>query len=238
MTTEAELIRILAAAASAGVHTVDATPYASLDRDAAYRVQVGVLAATGASVGILKTGIHPDGVGIVAPIPASGVGRAPDFRLPVANVTGLEVEIGLVLARNVASAADVPSAIDHFFTGVEICGSRYIDRSKAGPMGGLADSVSALGYVVGPTRALKDQFEGLQITLEFADKKIYAARAKHGFGTVLASLIAYAENQHPAYPLRAGTIVTTGSLCGLVPTSGTGHVVARLGDEVVEFDIV
>lgn len=237
MTTEAELIDNLAAASRAGVHTVDAAPYALLDRAAAYRVQVGVLKATGASVGLLKTGIHPDGVGIVAPIPASGVGRAPDFRLPVANVTGLEVEIGLVLARDVSSAADVPSAIDHFFAGVEICGSRYIDRSKAGPMGGLADSVSALGYAIG-SRRTGDQFEGLSITLEFAGKPIYSAPAKHGFGTVLASLLAYADNQHPAYPLRAGTVITTGSMCGLVPTSGTGHVVARLGDEVVEFDIV
>ena len=33
-------------------------------------------------------------------------------------------------------------------------------------------------------------------------------------------------------------IVTTGSMCGLVPTSGVGHVVARLGDEQLEFDIV
>ena len=105
-------------------------------------------------------------------------------------------------------------------------------------MGGLADSVSALGYAIGPTRTLKDQFEGLLITLEFAGKQIYSAPAKHGFGTVLASLVAYADNQHPAYPLRAGTIVTTGSMCGLVPTTGTGHVVARLGDETIEFDIV
>ena len=97
MTTEADLVRLLAAASSAGVHTVDPTPYAALDRHAAYRVQVGVLTATGTSVGILKTGIHADGVGIVAPIPASGVGRAPDFRLLAANVIGLEVEIGLVL---------------------------------------------------------------------------------------------------------------------------------------------
>ena len=32
-------------------------------------------------------------------------------------------------------------------------------------------------------------------------------------------------------PLKAGTIITTGSLCGLVLTSGIGHAVARLGTE-------
>ena len=55
---------------------------------------------------------------------------------------------------------------------------------------------------------------------------------------MLASLAAYADSQLPAHPLRAGTIVTTGSMCGLVPTSGTGHVVATLGDQRIEFDIV
>ena len=42
----------------------------------------------------------------------------------------------------------------------------------------------------------------------------------------------------PEYPLKAGTTITTGSLCGLVPTNGIGYVVARLGDETVEFDVV
>ncbi len=235
---EAELISLLANAASTGTHHVDATRFAGLDREAAYRVQTGVLTATGGAVGMLKTGIAADGLGIVAPIPAAGLGRDAGFELPVANVTGIEVEVGLVLARDVASSADLPGAIDHYFTGVEICGSRYVDRTKADAYGGLADSMSALGYVIGPNRALADQIDGFDITVSFAGQQIYAAPAKHGFGTVLASLRAYADNQHPAYPLRAGTIVTTGSMCGLVPTSGTGHVIATLGDQRVEFDIV
>jgi len=50
--------------------------------------------------------------------------------------------------------------------------------------------------------------------------------------------MAYADSQVAALPLRAGTIVTTGSMCGLVPSSSAGHVVATLGDERLEFDIV
>jgi 2-keto-4-pentenoate hydratase len=238
MTTETELIRLLADAERDGVHTVDPTLYAELDHPAAYRIQAGVLAATGERVGMLKTGIHGGTTGVVAPIFASCVGQAPDFRLPVANVVGLEVEVGVVLRRDVASAADVPAAIDHYFLGVEICGSRFTDRKLAGLNGPLADRMTALGYAVGPRRALGDRIDGLGIELEFDGRQIYAAPAKHGFGTVLASLLAYADNQHPAFPLRAGTLVTTGSMCGLVPTSGTGRVVARLGDEQLEFDIV
>jgi 2-keto-4-pentenoate hydratase len=238
MTTETDLIRLLAEAEMAGSHTVDPTLYATLDRPAAYRIQAGVIASAGAVVGMLKTGIHSDGVGVVAPIYSSRVEHASGFKLPVANVIGLEVEVGIVLARDVGSGADLAGAIDHYFMGVEICGSRFADRKLAGLNGALADNMSALGYAIGPKRTLNDRFDDLRIELEFAGRQIYSAPAKHGFGTVLASVIAYADRQQPAYPLRAGTIVTTGSMCGLVPTSGVGHVVARLGDEQLEFDIV
>jgi 2-keto-4-pentenoate hydratase len=238
---EAELTAFLAVAQRDSTHDVDAALFAQLDRPSAYRVQIGVLAALHQTAGLLKTGIHSDGVGVVAPIYAAGVGQAPGFRLPAANVIGLEVEVGVVLAKALAGTIDetrARAAIDHYFVGVEICGSRYRDRKLAGPNGGLADNMSSLGYAIGPTRRRRDQIDGLTVRVHFAGTELHSAPAKHGFGTVLASLIAYANNQHPSYPLAAGTIVTTGSMCGLVPTSGPGHVVASLGDETVEFDIV
>jgi 2-keto-4-pentenoate hydratase len=238
VTENSELIRLLSDAHRAGTTTVDATPYAELSRPDAYAVQTGVLAALGTSVGMLKTGRHSDGVGVVAPILARGVGRSPGFRLPVATVVGLEVEVGVVLARDVASSADIPSAIDHYFLGVEICASRYADRSISGLNGTLADSMSAYGYCIGPKRAAKDAIDGLIVRLEVGGKEIYHAPAKHGFGTVLSSLSAYADEQHPTYPLRAGTIVTTGSMCGMVPIPGAGRVVAALGDESLSFELV
>jgi 2-keto-4-pentenoate hydratase len=239
--TETELIDRLVAAQRAGTNTVDPQDYAQLDREAAYRIQTGVLSALGATVGMLKTGIQTDGVGIVAPIYASKVGTAP-FRLSAVNVIGLEVEVGVVLRHDLPSdastdAAKVAAAVHHYFLGVEICGSRYPDRKAAGANGGLADNMAGLGYVIGPTR-FGGEIGGLEVVLEFAGKTIHAAPAKHAFGDTLASLIAYAKNQHPAYPLKAGTIITTGSMCGLVPTSGPGHVVARLAHEKMEFDLV
>ena len=239
---ESRLIAQLTDAQRAGTHGVDAAAYADLDRAAAYRVQSAVTAALGRRTGMLKTGVHADGVGVVAPIYADGVGQAPAFRLPQANTVGLEVEVGLVLGkalRGASTEAEVRAAIDHYFVGVEICGSRYIDRKAASPTAGLADNMSSLGYAIGPTRpVLADNIDGLTIRLEFAGHEIYNAPAKHGFGTVLASLIAYSASQQPNYPLAAGTIITTGSMCGLVSTSGPGHVVAALGDETLEFDIV
>jgi hypothetical protein len=239
---EAELIALLASAQRRGAPDVDPARYAGLDRAAAYRIQVAVLTELGTSAGMLKTAVHADGVGVVAPIYGWAVGSSSGYRLPSSNVVGLEVEVGLVLGHDLSAATDeqqVADAVDHYFVGVEIVGSRFTDRALAGPNGGLADNMSSLGYAIGPRRpTLSTRMDGLEVVLEFAGRQIYAAPAKHGFGTVLASVVAYANSQHPAYPLRAGTIVTTGSLCGLVPTSGTGHVVARLGDEAVELDIV
>lgn len=233
-----ELTRRLATAALAGTRTVNASTYKELSREDAYDIQDGVRVAMGAAIGMLKTAIHSDGVGVASPIYADRVGTSLALRLPASLVLGVEVEIGVVLGRDVNFSGDLPGAIDHYFTGVEVCGTRFVDRSLAGPTGALADSQSALGYVIGANRAPIEDVSGLHVAIDFAGEQIYAAPAKHGFGSVLASLRAYADHQRPSLPLTVGTTITTGSVCGLVPTSGAGHVVARLGDQSVEFDLV
>lgn len=242
MLSEATLIQQLVEAQRAGTSSVDAVAYSTLDREAAYRVQHGVMVALGERPGMYKTAVAPDGAGAIAPIYASRVGQSGSFQLPLANIIGLEVEVGVVLAKDVPNGTDdidLVEAISHYFVGLEVCGTRYIDRSKAGFDGGLADSMAAYGYVINPAeREPGADLDNFDVTVEFNGQQIYAAPAKHGFGTVLASLVAYAKAQRPEYPLKAGTIITTGSVCGLVPTSGTGHAVAVLGNHRVEFDIV
>lgn len=242
MTTEAALIQQLADAHRNGTMSVDPVPYAALDRAAAYRVQHGVMTALGEKPGLYKTAVAPDGTGIVAPIFASHVGQSRSLRLPKANIVGLEVEVAVVLGTDVPNGIDdidLVEAISHYIVGIEVVGTRYTDRGAAGANGGLADSLSALGYVINPMhRSPGAELDNFDVTLEVNGQQIYAAPAKHGFGTVLASLIAYAKAQLPEYPLKGGMIITTGSVCGLVPTSGTGHAVAQLGNHQVEFDIV
>lgn len=240
-----DLAQQLAAAHKAGQHNVDAKPYSELDRSDAFAVQLRVMQLLGETPGLYKTAIAPDGVGAVAPIYRSRFGQSGSFKLPSTNVTGLELEVGLVLDRDLDEATaradeiDIVEAIDYYFVGIEICGTRYVDRSIAGFNGGLADGMSALGYVMNPVhRESGAEIDDFEVMLDFAGKRIHAAPAKHSFGTVLASLVAYAKNQRPDFPLKAGTIITTGSLCGLVPIAGTGHVVGQLGSYSVEFDIV
>jgi len=243
MTSEADLIRLLSDGQRTGARTIDATTLADLDSAAAYRVLAATQSSLGETAGMLKTAVHPDGVGVAAPIYASRIGRSPNLALPADRVVGLEFEVGLVLAHAIPNdprivETEVIPAIDHFFTGIEIVGTRYADRKAASPAAGLADNMSAFGYAIGPRYSRGTAIASLDVTLELAGRQIYAGPARHGFGTVLASLVAYARAQQPSMPLAAGTVITTGSLCGLVLTSGAGRVIGRLGDETVELDLI
>jgi 2-keto-4-pentenoate hydratase len=242
MTNTLDLAQRLVAAHKAGRHDVDPAPYSQLDRAEAFDVQRQVMSLLGETPGLYKTAIAPDGIGAVAPIYKSHFGQSGSFRLAQANVIGLELEIGLVLARDLDETDDeraIIDAIDHYFVGIEVCGTRYSDRAAAGFNGGLADGMSHLAYVMNPThREMAADIQDVDVELEFAGQRIHFAPAKHSFGTVQASFIAYARKQQQHCPFTAGVVVTTGSLCGLVPITGTGHVVGRLGNHTVEFDIV
>ena len=244
MATEAELIDLLVAAQRAGQSNVDATLFADIDRAAAYRIQAGVLAALGEKPALIKTAIQADGTGVAAPIFASRVGQSGGFSLPVATVTGLEVEVGLVLGSELtaetarADDAAIIETIDHYFVGIEVCGTRFLDRRLAGAQAGFADNMSSYGYVINPTdRDPGADIDNYDVHLSLDGVQIHSGPAKHSFGTVLNSFVAYAKSQVGAYPLKAGSIVTTGSLCGLVPVSGPGRVKAVLGSHTVEFTL-
>lgn len=244
MATETDLINLLVAAQRARRSDVDAALFDDIDRAAAYRVQAGVLAALGQTPALIKTAVQPDGTGIAAPIFASGFGQSGDFELSAATVTGLEVEVGLVLGSDLsaetanADEAEIIEAIDHYFVGIEVCGTRYVDRLKASVQAGLADNMSSYGYVINPAeRDLGADIEQFDVQLTLDGVQLHAGPAKHSFGTVLNSFIRYARAQVPAYPLKAGTIITTGSLCGLVPVSGTGRVEAVFGNHKVAFTL-
>ncbi len=49
--------------------------------------------------------------------------------------------------------------------------------------------MSAFGYVIGGRRTAGDSISGLNVALKIDGRVIHDAPAKHGFGTVLASLM-------------------------------------------------
>ena len=241
MTTERDLAPLLIEAQRAGTMNADQSLLAGIDADAAYDVQRAVMAALGETAGMYKVAVAADGSGLIAPIYASRVADSGALQLPVAKTTGLEVEIGVVLDSDLPPGSDraaVEAAVGRYFLGVEVCGSRYADRSAASPTAALADQMSAFGYVIGGDWPRGSDISGLDVTLRVGGSEIYSAPAKHGFGGVLEALVAYAKLTQQPYPLTAGTVLTTGSMCGLVPNSATGTVVAEFGGQSVTLELV
>lgn len=241
MTIESELADRLIEGQRNGASAIDQDAYSGIARAAAYRVQAAVTSGLGMAPVMFKVAVSPTGDGAIAPIYAGRVGDSGVLKLASAGVVGLEVEIGLVLARDLPPRADraaVEAAVGRYFMGIEICGSRYADRKKAPFDTGLADSMSAYGYAMGRADWERGtNLDGLELELDFRGATIFSGVPKHGFGGVLEALVAYAGLSSQPHPLAAGTVLTTGSLCGLVPTSGPGAAVARMGGHVVEVEL-
>ncbi|KAL8343566.1 hypothetical protein RB598_004764 [Gaeumannomyces tritici] len=249
---EDEAARLLVQAQRTGGHSkIDPAALAGLDRAGAYRVMLAQQEALGEEVGLYKTSLmQPDGTGIIAPIWRSRVGTSPDFCLPTASyaVKGLEFEVGVRLGRDVPAGegvdeAAVASAVASYFVGIEIVGTRLGEPTagkQLGPAAGLADNLSALGYVFGGEFARGTDVDGLEVSFELDGRVLDKRMAKPGFGAVLTSVVAYARAQHPDMPLKAGTVITPGSVngCILLPPGSKGRVVGRLGsDTTVEFTL-
>lgn len=243
--SEAELVQLLVDAQRAGGKpVVDPETLAHLDLEAAYRVSLGQQEALGENVSLYKTAVRNDGSpGVASPIWASRVGNSgPDYVFPAGlEVKGLEFEVGVKLARDIEVSDDldedaVEAAVDHYFLGIEVVGTRLAPTKtgeKPSPAQALADHNSALGYVFGGNYARGRDVSGLTVSLEIDGKEIDRKPAVPGCGTVLASVVAYGKAQFPGFPLKAGTVITTGSLngCVLLPEGAKGLVVGRLGDE-------
>jgi 2-keto-4-pentenoate hydratase len=217
---------------------IAAEAFADLTVEEAFAIQGAVLRSLDETVPVVKVGVGPDKSPIAAPIMGSYVvesgGR---LDVPTRGLVGLEVEVAVRLRHDLTpeiAAGGVPAllgAVDQFLCGIEIVGTRFDDRAKAGQFGGLADCMTSAGYVwSAATWEPGVEVDGTQIDLLVDGRSLWAGQGKHPFGGVLAPILAYAKAPRDQFGgLRAGMIVTTGSLCGIVPMAGAGSVVARMG---------
>lgn len=240
MTTETDLAQLLIEAQRDGSRSVDQGLFAGIDRSTAYRVQAAVMHGLGKTPAMFKVAVAPDGGGAIAPIYAGRVGQSGKIKLPSSS-TGLEVEIGVVIGVDLPPGSDraaVEAAVSRYFMGIEICGTRFVDRQSANFDAGLADNISALGYALDPSDWERGtDLADLDVEVSFNGAGVFAGPARHPFGGVLEAVVAYAKLTEQPYPLLAGTVLTTGSLCGLVPVNGPGKGVARLGEHTVEVEL-
>ena len=135
---------------------------------------------------------------------------------------------------------EVAAAVAAVHLGVEIIDSRLVEGGAAPLPLFLADALGNGGYVLGPALAglpdLAAAPPGIAIDLDGA--ALHAGTARHPNGDPLAPLVALAGWAGARHGLAAGTVATTGSLCGVValPRSGLLRAtVAGLGTVEVLF---
>jgi 2-keto-4-pentenoate hydratase len=221
-------------------------PGAPATFEEAYRVQAKVTERLGFAVAGWKVGITPDGTATAAPLYAPYVVPSGATRRADAGGLAIEAEIAVRLRHDLPprpgraySRDEILAAVDHLLVGVEIVSGRM-------PLGGppapfLADNLGNGGYVCGDTAVVDPAIDlaALRCRVLVGDRVLHDAKGGHFAGDPLRPLEAYANAQSDGLGgLRAGQVVTTGTLCGLltiaapadltVEVESIGRVVLRI----------
>jgi 2-keto-4-pentenoate hydratase len=217
---------------------------APADLAEAAEVQAAVARRLDARVAGWKVGYSPDGVPVAAPIFDRFL-RPSGAHFPMRDTAnwGVEPEIavrlGADLPRRIVqpyTRNDILTAIDSVMVGIEIVCSRIIDYKKASYLFYLADNIGHAGYALGSDRRHWQDLDlaRLRVTLTINGEIVHDACGGHPSGDPLKPLLDYANAQSDRLGgLRAGQVITTGSLCGLVSVEGPGEVAAavdRIGE--------
>lgn len=150
----------------------------------------------------------------------------------------VEIEIALRLAKDVPirpgqpySRAELLGYCDKAYLGIEIVESRLANWQGVPFALWLADALGHGGYFIGPELDIKvlDDLTGLGCFISLNGVTIYDQPAVHGNGDPMTPFLAWANRKDELMGgLRAGQIVTTGSLCGGVLSPGKGEIVTKL----------
>lgn len=118
-------------------------------------VQAGVMGGLGETVAGWKVAVRPDGVAVAAPLFAGLVTTGSSLAISPHGLMGLEVEIGLKLARDLPRRAkpyhrdEVMAAVATVFIGIEIVSTRLQDHGHAPFPLVLADNMANGAYAIG-----------------------------------------------------------------------------------------
>jgi 2-keto-4-pentenoate hydratase len=209
------------------------------DATTAYAVQDRVAALTGGSRGAApacwKAGApNTQAVPTFAPLPARGVHASPGVRERSAHfMVGIEAEVAFRVAREVTAheaagieAADVPSLLDGMTVSIELVDSRWRSGMAAPALLRLADLQAHGALVLGPWvpfHPVDWQRQGCSVRVDGVEQGPYTA--SHPCGNPLWVVSAWLR--HVAQrdgTVRAGSVVTTGTWCGIVWLQGLSDV--------------
>lgn len=221
-----------------------AQPAADLpDAPAAYAVQAAVAEALGWFGGGVPRHWKSGGAGRTAvlthaPLPPAGVHASPaDLRGVPFHFRGIEAEIALRLGEPVdaaRAALDAPVAIDAMCVAIEVVDSRWVEGVQAPPLAKLADLQSHGALVLGDWVPYAARDWAAQAVRVEIGERVLDFRGTHAFGNPAWGLPAWLRHAtQGGAVLPAGTVVTTGTWCGL-PMAAPGDAVRVVFDGIGE----
>jgi len=206
------------------------------DADAAYAVQEGVSHSLGwfgdAAPRHWKSGASsPTSLQTHAPLPPAGIRASPaDARAWPFRLRGIEAEIALRLGCEVdadlAGSLDVAAAsalVDAMCVAIELVDTRWAEALDAPPLAKLADLQSHAALVLGEWQPyLRRDWASQVCRVAIGTAPMAEHRGSHSLGDPAAVLPAWLRHATRAgHRLPAGTVVTTGTWCGL-PMAAAG----------------
>jgi 2-keto-4-pentenoate hydratase len=205
----------------------------------AMAIQKTVKEAVGASVAGWKVGYAPDGTPVAAPLYGNVIYRnGAALGVGPSGKSGIEVEIALRLIKDLPprlgrpySRTEILDASQALLAGVEIVEARFPDPPKPPFLALLADNISNGGYVCGPDAkdARELDLSRLRCTLVVDGRAVHEGVGGHAKGDPLVPVIDYANNPCDLLGgLKAGQIVTTGTLNGCPFIEGACRIVAEI----------
>lgn len=209
---------------------VPTSSFASLPAMAQVMDLQAKVALEGAVAEAWKVARSPDGVPVVArlhPLIEQSAGAS----LPWRKDMLLEIEIAVRLGKDlpVSNApyqrSDILDAIETVRLGAEMVWTVLLEAGKVSFPLYLVDRLGNDGYVLGPQlgREFLDASSTPALSIRTGSGSIFDAPAKHATGDVLTWLLDYANlADRPANVLKAGTLITTGTLCGAIPLKEGG----------------
>ena len=211
--------------------------------EAAEAIQAEVADRLGAEVAGWKVGLEPNGQRAVA-APMFGHLMLTDggsYRAGAATFVAIEVEIGFRMHTD-HQTGDVDETLGTAFVGIEVVRSRFTEGAAAPYLSFLADNIGNGGYAVGAECADWQRLDlgRLRCCVWRGDSLVHDAVGGHPQGHPLAPL-----NTHRRQPaerlggIRAGQMVTTGTLCGVIRIDRSCTIRAEVeGFGAVALDIV
>ncbi len=194
----------------------------------------------GADLHAWKVAKSPSGDPVAAPLHPY-LNDGPTSTLSWRRGMKIEVEIAVQLCQDLPvrtaksyERAEIETAISNAYLGAELVWSGISEGGTISFPAFLADRLGNMGYVRGPALPLVVLQVGSTIPLKVRlnGQVTFDAAGQHPTRDPLTWLRDYANNQsRSATALRAGSIITTGSLCGAIEVPGPGDVSVQLGND-------